>query len=127
MSIESTLRDEIVAEMEELKKIEVGTDKYKAAVNGIATLIDKAIDMEKLDIDEQDKVETREFENKFRVKQERRELFFKFMHVCVDILGIAVPTALAIWGTKKTFEFEQEGTVTTIMGRGFINKLLPRR
>ena len=46
---------------------------------------------------------------------------------CISAAGIIIPSLLTIWGTFKTFKFEQEGTVTTIMGRGFINKLLPKK
>lgn len=45
----------------------------------------------------------------------------------IAIAGIVVPTWLTIWGTKKSFEFEKEGTITTIMGRGFIGKLLHKK
>lgn len=45
----------------------------------------------------------------------------------IAIAGIVVPTWLTIWGTKKSFEFEKEGTITTIMGRGFIGKLLSKK
>lgn len=45
----------------------------------------------------------------------------------ISIAGIVVPTWLTIWGTKKSFEFEKEGTITTIMGRGFIGKLLHKK
>ena len=41
--------------------------------------------------------------------------------------GIVLPLAVTIWGTLKTLKFEEEGTVTTMMGRGFINKLIPKK
>lgn len=127
MSIESTLRDEIKAEFEELKKMEVGTEKYKTAIDGIAKLMDKAIDMEKLDIDEQDRAETREFENDLKLKQAKEERIDKIVKHLINGASVLLPLAVTIWGTKKSFEFEKEGTITTIMGRGFINKLLPKK
>ena len=45
----------------------------------------------------------------------------------LTLLGIAVPTVVTIWGTNKSLKFEETGSVTTIMGRGFINKLLPKK
>ena len=40
--------------------------------------------------------------------------------------GIIIPLGVTVWGTLKTLKFEEEGTVTTLMGRGFINKLFPK-
>ena len=45
----------------------------------------------------------------------------------ITIAGIVIPSIITIWGTIKSLNFEKEGTVTTIMGRGFINKLLPKK
>ena len=45
----------------------------------------------------------------------------------ITIAGIVIPSLITIWGTIKSLNFEKEGTVTTIMGRGFINKLLPKK
>ena len=42
-------------------------------------------------------------------------------------VGIVSSTALAVWGTLKSFEFEKEGTVTTIMGRGWVNRLFGKK
>ena len=45
----------------------------------------------------------------------------------IAIGGIVLPLAVTIWGTFKTFRFEETGTITTMMGRGFINKLIPKK
>ena len=45
MKNETMLHDEIKAELEELSKLEVGSDKYETAVNGISKLMDRAIEM----------------------------------------------------------------------------------
>ena len=45
------------------------------------------------------------------------------MRNAIAIAGIAVPALLTVWGTFKTLKFEETGTVTTMFGRNFINKL----
>ena len=45
----------------------------------------------------------------------------------ITIASIVIPTAVTIWGTLKSFKFEETGTVTTTIGRGFINKLIPKK
>ena len=59
-----------------------------------------------------------------QLESERKDRIIKN---CISIAGIIIPVIVTIWGTKKSFEFEKEGTITTIMGRGFINKLLPKK
>lgn len=127
MKIETLLHEEIKSEFEELKKIEVGSDQYKVAVDGVTKLVDKAIEIDRLNIEHQEKVDARLDENYFKneeIKENRKDQTIKN---CITIGGIIVPVVITVWGTLKSFEFEREGTVTTIMGRGFINKLLPKK
>lgn len=127
MKIETLLHDEIRSELEELKKIELGSEKYKVTVDGLTKLVDKAIEMDKLNIEVQEKVESRENDNDLKLKQMEEERKDRFVRNGIAVAGIVIPTMVTIWGTIKTIEFEKEGTITTIMGRGFINKLLPKK
>ena len=127
MKIETLLRDEIAGEFGELKKMEVGSDTYKTAVDGITKLVDRAIELEKLEVEMQDKAESREIDTELRVQQMEEDRKDRFVRNIIAAAGIIVPTLVTIWGTKKSIEFEKEGTFTTIMGRGFINKLLPKK
>ena len=83
--------------------------------------------MNKVDIDIQERIETREFENDLKLKQMKDDKIDRWVKNGLTALGIAVPTVVTVWGTLKSFKFEEEGTITTIMGRGFINKLLPKK
>ena len=116
MNVEELLHDEIRQEFEKLKEKEVGTDDHKTAVDGLTKLLDRAIEIDKINIDHEHNEKIRDDENKDRIVR----------HV-LTALGIAVPTATAIWGTLKSFKFEETGTITTIFGRGWLNKLLPRK
>lgn len=116
MHNETLLHDEIRHELEQLKDMEVGTDEHKTAVDGLTKLMDRAIEIDKVNIEHEHNEKARADENKDRIVR----------HV-LTALGIAVPTATAIWGTLKSFKFEETGTVTTIFGRGWLNKLLPRK
>lgn len=127
MNIEEMLRVEIKSELESLKTIELGTDVYKTTVDGVTKLVDRAIEMERLGIEAQEKVEAREIESDLKLKEMEEERKDRWVKNGISIMGIVVPTVLTIWGTVKSIEFEKEGTFTTIMGRGFINKLLPKK
>lgn len=127
MEIEELLDGEIQQEFSTLKKMGMGTEEYKTSVDGLTKLLDRAIEMKKIDIEEDDRIETREFENDLKLKQMKDDKIDRWVKNGLTVLGIAVPTAVTIWGTLKSFKFEEEGTITTIMGRGFINKLLPKK
>lgn len=127
MNIETMMHDEIKSELEELGKIKVGTEEYKVAVDGITKLTDRIIEMKKSDIEKENKERDREIETNLKLQQMEEERKDRFIKNVIAVFGIGVPAALTIWGTVKSIEFEKEGTITTIMGRGFIQKLLPKK
>ena len=150
--IEQLLREQIQAEVESLEGLEVGSKEHQMVVDEVAKLTDRLIEFKKFEADNQDKAEKREeeqaktkfeqnlkneqfelekskfqTENDFKLKQANEDRKDRIIKNCVSVAGIVLPIWVTIWGTLKTLEFEKEGTVTTIMGRGFINKLLPRK
>lgn len=127
MNIETMMHEEIQSELEELGKIKVGTEEYKVAVEGITKLTDRVIEMCKSDREKEAKDRDREIETNLKIQQMEDERKDRIIKNVIAVVGIAVPTAVTIWGTVKSIEFEKEGTITTIMGRGFIQKLLPKK
>ncbi len=127
MKVETMLHDEILNEFEELKKLEVGSDGYRAAVDGISKLLDRAIEYDKLDAECNERSLNRGFEEDYKLQLAEDEKRDRRIKNGITIAGIVIPSLITIWGTIKSLNFEKEGTVTTIMGRGFINKLLPKK
>lgn len=116
MNIKTSLEAEIQAELESLRGLEeMDPDAYKTTVEGLTKLLDRNIEMEKVEVDKNHKEQT--------MKAEKRDRIVKNS---LTALGLVATTAVTIWGTLATFKFEESGTVTTIVGRGFINKLLPK-
>ena len=127
MSIQRLLREEIESEFKELSTITPGGENYKVAVDGITKLMDRAIEMEKNEIDRQDRIDARDSENEFKTKQmedEKKDRFVKNLLAGVGTIGGLVVT---IWGAKKAWKFEETGTVASPVGRNFINKLISFR
>lgn len=142
--IKTLLDKEISNELDLMGELELGSETYKVTVEGIAKLMDKKIELEKLERDAKAKDKDRELESKkiegeLTEKAKSREIEEKKLEQITNekkdqlfkngiaIAGIVVPSLLTIWGTYKTFKFEETGTVTTIMGRGFVNKLIPKK
>ena len=139
------LEEEIQAELEALSGMDVGSEPYKIVVDGLTKLIDRATNLKKMEEDASDKAKqrildssTKETENNLRKELANAELALKREQMEIEkaerkfsngiaIASIVVPSMITIWGTFKTLKFEEQGTVTTIMGRGFINKLLPKK
>lgn len=142
--IKRLLDEEIQSELEKLGGLKMGSEEYKTTVDGITKLLDRVIDVEKLERDAtakngdreierskvngelSEKAKSREIEEKKleQIANEKNDQIFKN---AIAIAGIVVPSLITIWGTFKTLKFEETGTVTTIMGRGFVNKLIPKK
>lgn len=126
-NIETLLHEEIQDGFDALSKMERGTEIHKTTVDEVAKLFDKAIEIEKIEIEAKEKAKAREIEaslKRAQMEEDRKDRRFKNG---IAIGGIVLPLAVTIWGTFKTLKFEEEGTVTTMMGRGFINKLIPKK
>ena len=124
---EKKLYDEINAEFDDLSKMALGTEEYKVTVDGLTKLMDRAIDMKKFDTEYAERIENQKMDNCLRHKQMDEERKDRLIKNGISIAGIVIPSLITIWGTVKSMEFEKEGTITTIIGRGFINKLLPKK
>lgn len=116
MDIKRTLENEVQSKMQNLEGMNVASEEYQTAVKSVTELVDRVIDLEKLENENESNLRTIEENEKDR--RTRNILAWA---------GLAIPTGVTIWGTLKSFKFEENGTVTTIMGRGFINKLLPKK
>lgn len=123
MNIKKTLYKEIENEFQDLSKLDVGTDEHKTSVDGLTKLLDRAIEIEKHEAEMKER-EAERFAKNSQVADEQRN---RKVQNAIQGAGIVLPLMVTIWGTVKSFKFEQEGTITTIMGRGFINKLLPKK
>ena len=126
-NIETLLHEEIQDGFDALSRMERGTEIHKTTVDEVAKLFDKAIEIEKIEIEAKDKAKSREIEANLKLAQIEEDRKDRRVKNGIAIGGIVLPLAVTIWGTFKTFRFEETGTITTMMGRGFINKLIPKK
>lgn len=138
IDVKDQLIQEIGRQLVELEGMDVGSDAYKTTVDGISKLMDKLNDSNKNDYDYLTAQEARELERELKEKQLSQETELKEKQLvgertdCIvkhglTALGIITSVGLAVWGTCKSLKFEETGSVTTIMGRGFISNLLPKK
>lgn len=128
MDVKNMLEEEIKGNLEALGGMEaINSEEYEKATNNTVKLMDRLIEIEKIENDHLDKLASRQEENDLKMKQmddEKKDRIVKNALTGVSIVG---GFALTIWGTVKSIKFEETGTITTIMGRGFIQKLLPKK
>ena len=116
METEKLLKNEIQTEFDALRAIELGSHTYETVVDELSKLIDREIELEKLNVEKQ--------QNELRIEEEKKQ---RLIGNGIAIAGIILPLAVTIWGTRTSLKFEEEGTITTVVGRGFINKLIPKK
>lgn len=124
MSIKMILDDEIRNELENLGRETIGSDEYKANVDGVTRLLDRKIELEKLEIESRERVDAREAEMNLKLRQievDKRERYFGHGVTIGTFLGSATLYFLAFIASTN---FEREGTFTTEGGRSSIRNLL---
>lgn len=127
MNIETLLYDAIETDFNKLADEKLSAEDRRATVDELTKLMDRAIEMEKVNIDCKDKKEIRENDRFVKMQQLDDDQKDRIVKNIIGAAGIVLPLLVTIWGTKVSLKFEEEGTFTTIMGRGFIQKLLPRK
>ena len=113
MSMVTKLNVEIEEKFDELAKLDPTTKEYSAAVDSVTKLMDRAIEIEKL--------ESSETQNEKQMEEDRKSRLVKN---CIDVGSVVLPLAVTIWGAKASFKFEETGTITTSVGRKFMDKII---
>ena len=125
MSVQMGLRDELVSEIDELSKVEFGSEKYKVGAAGVAQLADRLIEMYRLDNEEKKlEIEQQKLEIEYqRLDEEERDRKSKNR---ISVFGIAAPAVIAVVGGVAMFIYEEKGSITSQMGRKLIDKYIFR-
>lgn len=127
MNMKRLLCDEFQSEIEELGKMELGTDEYKVAVDGVTKLADRLIEIDKIDISHDEKMESLRVDREIKEAQMKDERKDRTIKNVIAVGTTAATIGVTVWGALKTWKFEEEGTITSMFGRGFIQKLLPKK
>ena len=116
MTVENLILEEIEQVNEQLKGMKPGSDEYKATADRLDRLMGKAIEMGRINLEAEQKEK--------QMEDDRQDRMVKN---AIGVGGVVLPVLVTIWGTLKSLKFEETGTVTTIIGRGFISNLLRKK
>ena len=123
-------------QVEALRSMEVGSDKYKATVDGISKLADRVNESYKNDYDYWAAEEARKNEKELKESQLAQEIELKKQqlaeermdHIIKNGLTAAGTIAIPLLGAFICLRFEEKGRlITTIPGREFITSLFRRK
>ena len=125
MKIEKPIVEEALAEVEEVSKLAVGTEAHEKAVKTATVFMDRAIEIEKINLE------------KRKIENEERKLDVEEQKIEADKKDrrrkdwIAVGTALLSFGggllvVKETFRFDLEHTPTSTLGKTILSKWVPK-
>ena len=124
MSVRSNLVEEFESELEELGKMEVGTDTYKTTVDGVTKLADRIIEIDKIEKEHGVQIDTQEQEYAIKAQQLKDEKKDRLIKNCITIgtfIGGVLVYGLAFIASTN---FEREGTLTTEGGKSSLRQLL---
>ena len=114
MEIKKQFEEVISLRLEEAKDLK-SEDSY--AVDDTVKLTDCLIAIKKMESDEDAKKE----EQKRQIQKERWQNG-------IAIAGIVIPSAISIYGICKTFKFDDAGgIISSTLGRGFLDKVIPKK
>ena len=116
MSVEKALRDEIMSELEEVKKMELGSDQHVKTVGAITSMVDRLGESWKLENEERRvKVEERKLNIEAdRLESEKKDRTVKnILTIGTNVLFLGV----TIWANIDSKRFEQGYTHTTESGK----------
>lgn len=127
MELKELIQKEVESELKVLSTTDVGSDKYKATVDHIVKLTDKVIDMEKLEIESEKASEQLNANSDLKWQEIEANSKDRKTQNRIAIAGLIVNSALIVWGTLKTFKFDNTSTVTSTLGRDILRRFIPRK
>lgn len=106
------LKMEIERLYNKLAELEPDSKEYEAVNSNLAKLMEKRIEIEKLEMSES--------QNEKQMIEERNARWIKN---AIDLaLGVG-SIALTVWGAKASFKFEEEGTLSTQTGKKLFDRI----
>ena len=125
--VKRLIEEEVVNEIGELSRMDLGSVEYRTTVDGITKLMEQVNEAEKLKLDAQEKEATRLQDAEIKLEQIKQEKKGRIAQVLTTVAGIVIPVAVTVWGTITTLKFEEEGTITTTSGKSFAKNLFSKK
>lgn len=123
MSIKNLYNEEIKSEIEELSKMAVGTEEYKATVGGVTQLTDRIVKLEEIELEKQ-KLEVEREKASIEASRAEDDRKDKRDRNRISVANLTVTAAITVLGAVTMYAFEQTGRlITSQVGRKTIDRI----
>lgn len=116
MNIETMVHVEIQERLEAMSNLDVDTDEYKANMDAVLKLVDRASKMEELNIKDK--------ENEIKLKQMNEDRKDRRIKNVLTAAGIVVPPAVALLGAWGFSIIERTEIIAGSAPREFMKRVL---
>ena len=123
MSIKHDLIEEFNNQLEEVGKMEVGTEKYKITMDGVTKLADRIIEIEKCEAESDIAEETRVNNELSKAEELRIDKRDKIIRNVIEVVKVVGGFGLTAWAFVAAMNFEKEGVLTTEGGKAALRSL----
>lgn len=113
--IEEALWQDYEKASNRIESLTVGSDDYEAALEEQDKIRNELIKLEQINQDSETKLSQIEAENK---REKVRNI--------ITVGTFAVSTGISVYAIAKTFKFDKVATVTSTLGRGILNGVVPK-
>lgn len=127
MKLETRLTQEVENQIEDISKMELGSDKYKVTVEGVTQLTGKIIELRKTDYEYRENL----FNQEMEIKKQEMELerykvdkWDRWIKNTLTAVGIVAPLGCAIWANVYNWPKEEVDTMLKSGGRESMRFLL---
>ena len=124
MSIKNVLVEEFNDEVAGLSKLSLGSDEYKATVDGVTKLADRIIKIDEIEKEAEAKDRDRSVDSGIKQTQTENDYRDKLIRNGIEVVKVVGGFSLAAWAFVASMNFEKEGTLTTEGGRSSLRQLL---
>ena len=130
MKTKTMLEESIQRTIEEVDRMEIGSEEYKRATSTLVSLLEQYNQMDKLDAELQDRYDAREAERIAKEKQlEFEKKDSRIKNILTGISVIVGGVMLPAWGVMVALTYEKvdDGIFSAITTKDIIKNALPRR
>ena len=125
MGIKNGLVEEFNNELKEVGKLEVGSEKHKAAVESLTKLADRVIEIDKLEASKEEKLDEKVMEMELRNRQMDDEKKDRWTRNVIEGVKVVGGFGLAAWAFVGSMNFEKTGHIfSTEGGKSSLRQLL---
>ena len=123
MSVNRILDEEIVSELENLARVQIGSEEYIANVDGVVKLLDRKINLEKTEAERTDRIECRDAEMDLKLKQMKEDKNDRYLKHGITIVTTGGLAWLYWKAFKASMKFEETGTIASDGGKDALKKV----